>query len=159
MGTFNVDRGTHALKFEIFWLNNTPLFDFCTIWRIRSRKVLSASAFGLHDTLPALPNFWYETQHHPIIGHLHDDIILLLRPESFRVLLSCANLNLTGITKFKYERKNEQDSGRSSKMTPSCRPIAKYFIPFRLLVSFIFTFTRVRQRAYHFVFLLMLADQ
>ena len=25
------------------------------------------------------------------IGHLHDDIILLLLPESFRVLLSCAN--------------------------------------------------------------------
>ena len=94
-----------------------------------------------------------------LIGHLHDDIILLLRPESFRVLLSCANLNLTGIAKFKCERKNEQDSGRSSKMTPSCWPIAKYFIPFRLLVSFIFTFTRVRQRAYHFVFLLMLADQ
>ena len=37
------------------------------------------------------------------IGHLHYDIILLLRPESFRVLLSCVNegfcyLNLTGIT-------------------------------------------------------------
>ena len=31
---------------------------------------------------------------------------------------------LAGITKFKYERKNEKDSGRSSKMTPSCkRPI------------------------------------
>ena len=26
-----------------------------------------------------------------LIGHLHNDIILLLRPESFRVLLSCAN--------------------------------------------------------------------
>ena len=26
-----------------------------------------------------------------IIGHLHDDVILLLRPESFRTLLSCAN--------------------------------------------------------------------
>ena len=25
------------------------------------------------------------------IGHLHDDVILLLRPESVRVLLSCAN--------------------------------------------------------------------
>ena len=25
------------------------------------------------------------------------------------------------ITKFKYERKNEKDSGRSSKMTPSCK--------------------------------------
>ena len=65
------------------------------------------------------------------IGHLYDDIILLLRPESFRVLLSCANYgfcysNLTGIRKFKYERKNEKDSGRSSKITPSCKwPIGK----------------------------------
>ena len=30
-------------------------------------------------------------------------------------------LNLAGITKFKYDRKNEKDSGRSSKMTPSCK--------------------------------------
>ena len=47
------------------------------------------------------------------------------------VLLSCANwgfcyLKLTGVTKFKYERKYEQDSGCSSKMTPSCKwPIIK----------------------------------
>ena len=25
------------------------------------------------------------------IGHLHDDVFSLLRPESFRVLISCAN--------------------------------------------------------------------
>ena len=30
-------------------------------------------------------------------------------------------LNLTGITKFKSERKNEKDSSHSSKMTPSCK--------------------------------------
>ena len=30
-------------------------------------------------------------------------------------------LNLIGITEFKYERKNEKDSGRSSRMTPSCK--------------------------------------
>ena len=66
----------------------------------------------------------------PIV-HLYDDIILLLQLESLRGLLSCANLgfchwNLAGIvTKFEYERKNEKDSGRSSKMTPSCKwPIA-----------------------------------
>ena len=40
------------------------------------------------------------------IGHLHDYVILLLRAESLRVLLSCTNkgfccLNLTGSTKFK----------------------------------------------------------
>ena len=61
-----------------------------------------------------------------IIGHLHDEVILLLRPESFRGLLSCANLgfchlNLTGITKFEYERKNKKNSGHSSKMMPSCK--------------------------------------
>ena len=49
---------------------------------------------------------------------------LLLRPESFRVFFSFVNygfchLNLAGITKFKYEKKNEKDSGRSSKMTAS----------------------------------------
>ena len=42
-----------------------------------------------------------------LIGHFHDDIILLPRPESFRILFSCAN--------FKYEGKNEKDSGHSSK--------------------------------------------
>ena len=41
-------------------------------------------------------------------------------------LLSFANwgfcyLNLTEITKFKYEKKNEKNSGRSSKVTPSCK--------------------------------------
>ena len=60
------------------------------------------------------------------MGHLHDDVIFLLRSESFRVLLSRANcgfcfLYLNGITKFKYERKNKKDSGRSSKMTPLCK--------------------------------------
>ena len=51
-----------------------------------------------------------------LIGHLHDGVILLLLPESFRVLRSCANqdfcyLNFIGITKFTYERKNENGSG------------------------------------------------
>ena len=71
--------------------------------------------------------------HFATIDHLHDDVVLLLRPESFRVLLSCANwgfyyLNLAGISKFKNERKNEKYSGRSGKMTPSCKwPIPDYF--------------------------------
>ena len=30
-------------------------------------------------------------------------------------------LNLTGATKFTYEKKNEKNSGRSYKMTPSCK--------------------------------------
>ena len=60
------------------------------------------------------------------INHSANDVILVLRPKSFRVWLSCANqrfdyLNLIGITEFKYERKNEKGSGRSSRMTPSCK--------------------------------------
>ena len=44
----------------------------------------------------------------------------------FLVLIRAFVLNLTGIRKFKYERKNEKDSGRSSKITPSCKwPIGK----------------------------------
>ena len=31
------------------------------------------------------------------------------------------NVKLAGITKFKYERKNEKDCGRSSEMTPTCK--------------------------------------
>ena len=73
------------------------------------------------------------------MGHLRDDVILLLRSESFRVLLSCANegfcyLNLAGITKFEYERKNKKDSGRSSKITPSCKSVA-YRLLCQLLVD------------------------
>ena len=61
-----------------------------------------------------------------ITGHLHDGVILLLRPESCGFFLSYANyrlcyLNLTGITTFKCEWKNEKNSGHSSKMTPSCK--------------------------------------
>ena len=42
------------------------------------------------------------------IGRLHDDVISSLRPESFRVLLCCANLGFCyRITKFKYERKTK----------------------------------------------------
>ena len=57
-----------------------------------------------------------------IMGHLHDGVILLLLPESFRVFLSCenhgfCNLNLTGIKKIKYERKNELNPGLSNKKT------------------------------------------
>ena len=53
------------------------------------------------------------------MGHLHDDIILL-RPESFRVSLflkirAFVVLNLAGIIKFKYNGKNEKDSGHNSK--------------------------------------------
>ena len=69
-----------------------------------------------------------------LIGHFHDDDTLLLRPEKTRGLLSCANQgscysNLAEVTKFEYERKNEKESGRSSKMTPSCKwPIASFVL-------------------------------
>lgn len=66
---------------------------------------------------------------------LHDDVIL--RPEFFTVLLSCANqifcyLNVTEVTKFKYERKNKKNYGCSSKMMQLCkRPICSHCKCFR----------------------------
>ena len=62
------------------------------------------------------------------------------RPQSFSVFLSWANygfchLNLAGITKFKYEKKNEKGSGRSSKMTPSYKWPIGYAISTLLSVS------------------------
>ena len=53
-----------------------------------------------------------------LIGHLNDGFtLLLLLPESFRVFSSGGNiygfcyLNITRITKFRYEIKNEMNSG------------------------------------------------
>ena len=58
-------------------------------------------------------------------GHWQDDAILLLRPESsgFGFLVQFRALDLAGITKLKknMKRKYEKDSGRSSKVTPSCK--------------------------------------
>ena len=57
------------------------------------------------------------------MGHLHDGVILLLHknPSGFCLIFLCElrlfYLNLTGITKFEYERRNEMNSGRSSKKT------------------------------------------
>ena len=44
---------------------------------------------------PCAPGQWFEFAMHPDyhlqMGHLHYDVILLFRPESFRGFLSCAN--------------------------------------------------------------------
>ena len=43
----------------------------------------------------------------------------------FLVQIKALSFNFTEITKFKYEKKNEKDSGHSCKMMPSCKlPIA-----------------------------------
>ena len=60
------------------------------------------------------------------MGHLHDDIISYYdqNPSGFSFLvqiMAFCHINFAGITKFKYEKKNEKDSGRSSKMTPSSK--------------------------------------
>ena len=78
------------------------------------RTPLATTWFRLFVT-----DFFKDVEKVGSIGHLHDDVILLPRPESFRTLLSCTNWgfcyrNLPGITKLKYERKNEKDSGRNS---------------------------------------------
>ena len=54
----------------------------------------------------------------------------------FLVQIRSSVINLAGITKFKYERKNEKDSGRSSKTTPSCKwPITIKLLRFMLPLS------------------------
>ena len=72
------------------------------------------------------------------MGHLHDDIIYYYDQNpsgfSFLVQIGFCHLNLAGITKFKYEKKNEKDSGHNSKMNPSCKwPIANLGISRRLI--------------------------
>ena len=52
----------------------------------------------------------------------------ILQGFAFSSKLGLFYLNLNGATKFKYEKKNEKNSGRSSKMTPSS--------PILLLLSF-----------------------
>ena len=97
---------------------------------IFSRKKQNLLQKGQYYFVQYIKEFWaiFAT-----IDHLHDDVVLILRPESFRVLLSCANwgfyyLTLAGISKFTYERKKGKYSGRSGKMTPSCKwPIPDYF--------------------------------
>ena len=58
-------------------------------------------------------------------GHLQDDIIFLLLPESFRVMFSCASLgfcylNLANQIQI-WRKKNETNSGLSSKKTLSSK--------------------------------------
>ena len=83
------------------------------------------------------------------IGHMHDDVILLLLPESFRVLLCYANygfcyLNLTGISKFKYERIKERNSGPSSQkdVIVQLSIVSEILVPFCFDDSFLLNFTR-----------------
>ena len=45
----------------------------------------------------------------------------ILESFAFFWKLALCYLNLTGATKVKYEKKTEKNSGRSSKMTPSCK--------------------------------------
>ena len=55
------------------------------------------------------------------IGHQHDDIIFTTTTRILQGFVFFLQIKAFAITKFKYERKNEKDSGRSSKMTPSCK--------------------------------------
>ena len=48
------------------------------------------------------------------------DVTCYVRLHNLLIQTFCYS-NLTGNTKLEYERKNEEDSGRSSKMTPSCK--------------------------------------
>ena len=57
-----------------------------------------------------------------VMGNLNDDVILLIRPESFRGCSFVQTREAFVIeNSLEYERKNEKDSGRSSKMSSSCK--------------------------------------
>ena len=88
------------------------------------------------------------------IGHLHDDVILLLRPEFFRVLLSCANwdfcfLSSLRLPNLKWKEK-QKDAGRGSKMMPSCKwPVVMWILTASGLLSFGFTETKLQHFYLH----------
>ena len=48
------------------------------------------------------------------------DVTFCVRLHNLVIQTFCYS-NLTGNTKLEYERKNEEDSGRSSEMTPPCK--------------------------------------
>ena len=82
----------------------------------------------LHYTILNYTTLHYTTLHYAnCYAMLYSTILLLLLillPESFRVLLSFGNYtfflsHLTGITKFKYNRTKEMNSGFSSQKTLS----------------------------------------
>ena len=58
----------------------------------------------------------------------------ILQDFAFLVQISTFVIYLAGITKFEYERKNITDSGRSSKIMPSCRAVKK-FLSSRLIMN------------------------
>ena len=61
----------------------------------------------------------------PKIGHLHDGVILLLRPESFSFFLSYLNFVITKAL-ICTKKQTLKDSGSSSEMMSSCKwPIVK----------------------------------
>ena len=85
----NFERYSHTLYFRKL-SGNVDAFYYTT-------KTVSVSVFT-DFSQSSLFSMWNgnplkrgRSFYNPPIGHLHDDPILLLRPETFRVLLSCAN--------------------------------------------------------------------
>ena len=60
-----------------------------TDYKLVPSVTLREKTFGMGSNSDKV---WFGIEETVLIRHLHDDIILLLRPESFRGLLSCANL-------------------------------------------------------------------
>ena len=64
----------------------------------------------------------------------------ILQGFAFLCKLGLLYLNLTGITKFKYERKNEMNSGQSSKKLSLCKwPVGCYLqVGLKVLISLLY---------------------
>ena len=72
---------------NFYFLCLWEIYPFLTWWAILLLEKLlpyETSKWGI-----GFPLLWMIFR--ILIGHLHDDVVLLLRLESFRVLLSCAN--------------------------------------------------------------------
>ena len=110
---------TNAMEFSAFRFRNLAKMSSPTVERMSLRNMLVASAARSAAILWRLQDDDFS------IGHLHDGVILLLRPQRFSFFLSYLNLEIPGRFRwqnfsFAQESKTLEDSGRSSKMRSSC---------------------------------------
>ena len=86
-------KKTGKKEIQIIWSRNRPrplLFKNCDqLFPSLAKRVAPVSLYQNIDTTKCLRN-QLGVLRSVTICHLHDGVILLLRPESFSVLLSCA---------------------------------------------------------------------
>ena len=85
---------------EMLRTDNANVSDHCTVktcttTNIGKKTPKKPEGSWIYPFHPCAPGQWFEFAMHPDyhlqMGHLHYDVILLFRPESFRGFPSCAN--------------------------------------------------------------------